>query len=74
MACVHCLLLLGVVRFVLLFAPPATTIIPTTIGTTTTAFVLFVPRPQSCPQFRIKLFEPDAAVLRNNGQLFGHDM
>jgi hypothetical protein len=55
----------------LLFAPPATTTIPTTIGTTTMVFAFFVPRPQSCPRFPRELFEPDAAVLRNNGLCSG---
>ena len=50
----------------LLFAPPATTTILTTIGTTTMVFEFFVPRPQSCPRFPGELFEPDAAVLRNS--------
>jgi hypothetical protein len=55
----------------LLFAPPATTTIRTTIGTTAMVFEFFVPRPQSCPQFSRELFEPDAAVLRNNGLCSG---
>ncbi len=74
MACAHPLLLPVFLRLGLLFAPPAPTIIPTTNGTTTMGFALFVPRPQSCPRFSMKLFEPDAVVLRNNGLLFGHDM